>query len=226
MFITAEIGTHWKGDLHLLEYIIKLCKKAGFDAVKLQAFRLEDLNSRHYRLSSSVTEHNVAKIDEICRRIGIEWYCMPTYVEVVDFLDPYVKRYKIRYRDSGDVSLLSKVISRGKPVIMSCLNPLPDTTKKSNIKTLYCINKYPHTEDEINYERMKAFDGFSCHCPEVRCCALAARNAGIEYLEVHVTQDKNDDTLVDNPVAFDLVDCKRLIGWVRKGKEDYDKDQT
>ncbi len=57
LFITAEIGTHWKGDFTLLSAMVDAAKEVGFDAVKFQAFRLEDLNSRPYRMHSTVTVH-------------------------------------------------------------------------------------------------------------------------------------------------------------------------
>lgn len=211
MFITAEIGTHWKGDFKLLEHIVSGCKLAGFDAIKLQAFRKSDLGSKHFRIAASVTADNVSKIDEVCSSRGIEWYCMPTYVEAVDFLDPYVHRYKVRYKDSDDISLLSKILSRGKPVIISCEEPKLGAETVTN---LYCINKYPHTPAEIDYTKMKKFDGYSCHCPDLKSVVMAVYS-GIEYLEVHVTQDLKDETLVDNPVAFQLDQCNTLISWVR-----------
>jgi len=210
MFITAEIGRHWKDDFKLLGDIVSRCKAAGFDAVKLQAFRESDLSSRHFKFAS-VTAENVSKIDEICTSRGIEWYCMPTYVEAVDFLDPYVNRYKVRYRDSEDISLLSKILSRGKPVIISCEEPKIGAETVTN---LYCINKYPHTIHEIDYIKMKKFDGYSCHCPDLKSVVRAVYH-DIEYLEVHVTQDLKDETLVDNAVSFPLDRCNTLISWVR-----------
>ena len=219
MFITAEIGTHWKGDFKLLDRIVKKCKEVGFNAVKLQAFRLQDLNSRYYRCKASVTPDYLPKIDKICRHVGIEWYCMPTYVEAVDFLDPYVNRFKIRYRDSEDVSLLHKIFSKGKPVIISSEEPKNATN--GQVTTLYCINKYPHTMEEVDYKKMERFDGFSCHCSKLEC-VLKAVEHGITHLEVHITQDPKDPTLADNPVAFNLDDCKHMIESVRKHEQNRD----
>lgn len=211
-FITAEIGTHWKGDFDLLARMVASAYAVGFDAVKFQAFRLEDLNSRPYRMNSTVTADNVAKIDDICKSIGIEWYCMSTYVEAIDFLDPYVKRYKIRYRDSADVSLLNKIFTRGKPVIISCEKPKISTERVTN---MYCINKYPHSYQEIDFEKMKLFDGFSCHAPYSKSVIDAVKIGGVNYLELHVTYDIDDETLADNCVAFTFARCKTLIEQVR-----------
>jgi len=98
VFITAELGTTWKGDFFLLEELVDSCKKMGFDAVKFQALSEEKL-SRHteldYYKKASVTAENVNKINVICSRIGIEWYCTPYYPGAVNFLDKYVNRYKI-----------------------------------------------------------------------------------------------------------------------------------
>ncbi len=214
LFITAEIGTHWKGNYGLLANMVASAYAVGFDAVKFQAFRLEDLNSRPYRMNSTVTADNVEKIDKICKSIGIEWYCMPTYVEAVDFLDPYVKRYKVRYRDSDDISLLTKILSRGKPVIISCEDP--QHLKSPQITHMYCINKYPHSYQEIDFEKMKKFEGFSCHAPYSRSVIDAVILSHVKYIELHVTYDMDDETLADNCVAFTFDRCKTLIERVRK----------
>ncbi len=138
---------------------------------------------------------------------------MPTYVEAVDFLDPYVSRYKVRYRDSDDISLLTKILSRGKPVIISCEDP--QHLKSPQITHMYCINKYPHSYQEIDFEKMKEFEGFSCHAPYSRSVVDAVMFGRVKYLELHVTYDIDDETLADNCVAFTFDRCKALIERVR-----------
>ncbi len=208
MFITAEIGSHWKGSMPLLFSIMKKCKKAGFDAIKLQSIRREDLHSRYYRLNTSVEEHNIKEIDELAREVGIEWYCMCTTPEKIDMVDPYVKRHKIRYNDSENKELIHRAISKGKQVIISMEHP------NKAITSLYCIPKYPTAFKEIDFDKMKAFDGFSCHTNDVRALITAIYN-GAEYIEVHVTHDTEDVSLADNVVAFDLDKCGDLIDILR-----------
>ena len=100
VFITAEIGVNWDGDFILIEKMMRDAKNSGCDAVKLQAFN-EKIISEHPQknrlLKSSVSKNNIEQIDSISKKIGIEWYCTPMYPDAIDFLDPFVKRYKIRY---------------------------------------------------------------------------------------------------------------------------------
>jgi len=212
LFITAELSTNWEGDFDVLYNLMAGCKQAGFDAVKLQAFRKDDLRSgRHERLRSAVTRDNIKRINNIAKEVGIEWYCMSTYPEAVDFIDPYVNIWKIRLKDSDDVQLCNKVLSTGKKVIISCKYPKHYDTGR--IKTLYCKGDYPTKIIDVNYNDMKKFDGFSCHTPELSVLQLAVR-LGVNYIEMHVTPDKNKD-LIDNKVSFDIANCRKIIDLLR-----------
>ena len=103
VFITAEIGVNWDGDFALIEKMMKDAKNADCNAVKLQAFDekiVSDHPEKNRLLKSSVSSDNIEQINSISKKVGIEWYCTPMYPNAIDFLDPFVKRYKIRYHDS------------------------------------------------------------------------------------------------------------------------------
>jgi len=217
VFITAEIGTTWKGDYFLLGELVDSCKKMGFDAVKFQALNEEKL-SRHteldYYKKASVTPENVNKINVICNRIGIEWYCTPTYLNAVDFLNPFVNRFKISVHDSMNLKLLDKVYSTGKEVIISSEKPLKDIKgRATRVKNLYCIPKYPTEYEEVNFDMIKYFDGFSNHCMNP-FAMMQAVERGIKYLEFHVTSSK-DHYLIDNNVSFNILEAYDVVRWIR-----------
>ena len=48
VFVVAEIGSNWEGDVKKAESIIKECKKAGADAVKFQMWRAVDLYKKSH----------------------------------------------------------------------------------------------------------------------------------------------------------------------------------
>ena len=128
VFITAEIGVNWEGDFILLEKMMRDAKNAGCDAVKLQAFN-EKIVSEHPKksrlLKSSVSRDNIEQINSISKKMNIEWYCTPMYPDAIDFLDSFVKRYKIRYSDSlplhenKTTPLISKALETEKQIIVS-----------------------------------------------------------------------------------------------------------
>ena len=230
VFITAEIGVNWDGDFILIEKMMRDAKNAGSDAVKLQAFN-EKIISEHPQknrlLKSSVSRNNIEQIDSISKKIGIEWYCTPMYPDAIDFLDPFVKRYKIRYNDSlplhenRTTSLISKALETEKQIIVSTQkNPKQlELYNNNNVKWLYVVPKYPCSIDELDFSNFSDFDGFSNHCIHF-LAPLSAVILGAKMIEIHVTSNKAKD-FVDNPVSFDTIETEELITLIRRAEKIY-----
>ena len=228
VFITAEIGVNWEGDFILLEKMMRDAKNAGCDAVKLQAFN-EKIVLEHPKktrlLKSSVSRDNIEQINSISKKTNIEWYCTPMYHDAIDFLDSFVKRYKIRYSDSlplhenKTTPLISKALETEKQIIVSTQkNPKQlDLYNSDNVKWLYVVPKYPCSIDELDFSNLSDFDGFSNHCMTL----LAPLNAvilGAKMIEIHVTSNKDKDFL-DNSVSFDAIETKELINLIHDAEK-------
>ena len=224
VFITAEIGVNWDGDFTLIEKMMKDAKNADCNAVKLQAFdeKIVSENPEKNRLlKSSISRNNIEQINSISKKIGIEWYCTPMYPDAIDFLDSFVKRYKIRYDDSlplhenKTTPLISKALETEKQIIVSTQkNPKQlELYNNNNVKWLYVVPKYPCSIDELDFSNLSDFDGFSNHCMTL----LAPLNAvilGAKMIEIHVTSNKDKD-FIDNPVSFDTNETKKLVTLIR-----------
>ena len=214
IFITAEIASHWQGDFGVLEDMLKTLKLAGVNAVKLQALDVEKI-CRHpelkYYEDSSVSPRNIDHIDSVCKRVGIDWYATVCYADAVEFLDPYVNRFKISVAGSKDEKIKDAVFSTGKEVIISTEKPFK--TDDPRIKNLYCVPSYPCEYGEINFNIIQYFDGYSNHCTN----GLAVLNAveyGAKYIEFHVTPSR-DYYLLDNKVSFTYLETFDIIRWIR-----------
>lgn len=222
-FIVAEIGVNWDGDFNLAENMMKNAKIAGCDAVKFQAFNKQILGNHPESdklLTTSISPENVKTIDEIARSVGIEWFCTPMYVEAVDFLRQYVRRFKIRESDGRPLledkttDLIERILDAGKDVIISSKQS-PHNCKRykhPKIKWLYCVPKYPCDLTDLDFKELDKFNGFSNHCPQI-IAPLTAAILGSEIIEVHITSDKSKN-FVDNNVSFDyqeLAEITRLI---------------
>ena len=224
VFITAEIGVNWDGDFILIEKMMRDAKNAGCDAVKLQAFdeKIVSENPEKNRLlKSSISRNNIEQINSISKKIGIEWYCTPMYPDAIDFLDSFVKRYKIRYNDSlplhenRTTSLISKALETEKQIIVSTQkNPKQlELYNNNNVKWLYVVPKYPCSIDELDFSNLSDFDGFSNHCIHF-LAPLSAAILGAKMIEIHVTSNKDKD-FIDNPVSFDTNETKKLVTLIR-----------
>ena len=220
MLIIAEIGENWDGDFRLLKEMMYEAKLAGCDLVKFQAFTKEMIkdNPESERLAkSSISKDNVQKINDLANEVGIEWFCTPMYPEAVDFLNPYVKRFKIREVDARPLlenkttQIFEKLLKTNKEIIISS-EKSPRNSKYfglKNLKWLYCIPKYPCKLTDFDFSKIKDFDGFSNHSNETIVPIISAVLGG-KIIEVHVTSDKKKN-FFDNNVSFDYSELKEIV---------------
>ena len=104
VFVIAEIGSNWEGDIKKAKKIIRECKNAGADAVKFQMWRASDLYSKKHPQwntirKSEVTSEKAEKMKKYADGQKIEFFCSAFYPEAVDHLELIgVKKYKIASR--------------------------------------------------------------------------------------------------------------------------------
>lgn len=228
VFLVAEIGVNWDGDLQLAQEMMSRAKSFGFDAVKFQAFDNEIIKEHSERVrlvKSSITKENIDEINNIAKSIGIEWFCTPMYLEAVDLIEPYVKRIKIRVFDGMSLienrpsKLVERILKTNKDIIVSSqTNPKNcNQFANSKISWLYCISKYPCTLEDLDFTEFSYFDGFSNHCPKI-IAPVAATILGAKIIEIHVTSDKSKK-FVDNPVSFDYDEQKKIANLIRDAEK-------
>ena len=227
-FIVAEIGVNWDGDFDLVKKMMLNAKQADCNAVKFQSFNedtVKDHPQKERLLKSSITEDNIHEIDRIANTVDVEWFSTPMYPDAVDFLDSFVKRFKLRFHDGVSLlenkttKLFEKIISTKKEVIVSSqTSPLNSKFyEHEQIKWLYVVPKYPCKIEDIDFTRIKEFNGYSNHCPHI-LVPLAATILGANIIEVHITPDKSGD-FVDNPVSFDFNELKNLVELIRQAEK-------
>lgn len=227
-FVVAEIGVNWDGSVKLLEDMITNAKESGCDAIKFQSFN-EEIVKDHPQasrlLKSSISKSNVEMVNEMAKKIDIEWFCTPMYSKAVDILDPYVKRFKIRFEDGKILlenkisDLCKRVLGVGKEVFVSTQNS-PRNCKfydNPSIKWLYCVPKYPCSFDDLNFKEISDFNGYSNHCPKI-LAPLTAAILGSEIIEVHITADKSKD-FIDNSVSFNYEELRELLRQLRDSEK-------
>ena len=228
VFVIAEIGVNWNGDIELANEMMLNAKKAGCNAVKFQSFN-EEIVANHPEkdllLKCSISNSNIEEIDQLSKNIGIEWFCTPMYEEAVDMLEPFVKRYKIRVFDGKSIlknentNLFNRILKTGKEIIVSCENSPKKSVlhNNNNIKWIYCVSKYPCELSDLDFTDFQEFNGFSNHCPKI-IAPLTAAILGGEIIEVHITSDKNKG-FFDNNVSFDYNELNELVRLIRLSEE-------
>jgi len=179
VFVVAEIGSNWEGDVKKAKKIIHECKNAGINAVKFQMWRANDLYSQKHPQwnmirKSELTFKKAEKIKKYADSIGIEFFCSTFYPEGVDYLESLgVKKYKIASRtcllnDKNSLETLERVSKTRKPVIISMgmggnKKRIMKIFSKSKKTFCYCISEYPAPFEKINWKKAIKYDGFSDH---------------------------------------------------------------
>jgi sialic acid synthase SpsE len=94
--------------------------------------------------------------------------------------------------------------------------------KIPKIKLLYCISKYPTMNEDVDFERMLYYDGFSDHTQGIEASKKAIDN-DVSIIERHFTLGKylpgRDHFLSSTPDEFkELVDYKNYKNKIKQFK--------
>jgi len=225
VFVVGEIGVNWDGNFELAKEMMQNAKNVGCNAVKFQSFN-EDIIKNHPEklrlINATICEDNIDTIIDLSKAVGIEWFCTPMYLEAVDLLNPYVKRFKIREVDSRDLlenkttKLFEKLLDTKKEIIISS-HKSPKTSKfykNSQLKWLYCVPKYPCNFSDLDFRNIRDFNGYSNHCPHF-LAPMTAAILGSKIIEIHITADKTKN-FIDNNVSFDYSELEKFMNLLRQ----------
>ena len=226
-FIVAEAGLNHNGNVDLALRLVDAAAAAGCDAVKFQTFRAED------RVSAKVLGANYAEqivgmeenLYQVLARLqlkaddhrrlaarardkGILFFSTPFAIGDVALLEEIgVPCYKIASADIGNLPLLRRVASTGKPMIvstgMATLAMVEEALEairaagNANVALMHCISSYPAAPEDTNLRTIetlvRAFGvpvGFSDHTLGLLCARIAlARGAAL--IERHFTLSRD-----------------------------------
>lgn len=203
VFVIAECGVNWR-DLVDADDMIREAAKAGADAVKFQAYQEFPMSHPLHKELNCIRldEQKVRYLYWRCQQHGIEFMCTPMYPGAVTLLNPYVKRWKVRYADKDNYALIEKCEDTGKEMLISG-------------KNLYCVPEYPPQKAPIN-KIAGEYCGVSSHYPDTNVVENWT-NQGLTYIEVHVRLDKYDPHYcpIDTPVSITMSELAELCRRVK-----------
>ena len=250
-FIIAEAGVNHNGDPALAKKLIDIAAEAEADAVKFQTFRAEHLVTRdadkaEYQkttIKSDESQFEMLKTlefsDEIYQELfsyakkrGILFLSTPFDSESADLLDRIgVSAFKISSGDLTNLPLLSHIVTKNKPVILStgmaCLGEIEVTVnhlKKQGLRDLvllHCTTSYPAPLDAVNLRVMKTLQnafgfpvGYSDHTKGINI-ASAAVALGACIIEKHFTIDRSLPG-PDHKASLEPPELKEMIRNIRE----------
>ena len=206
--LIAEIGQNFVGDLNLAKRMIWLAKEFGAGLVKFQLYgtgKLYTPNTELYRLAkeSELSFLKAKDLFEYGQKMRIEVFFSVFDIERVKWCEVIgVKRYKVAYSQRHNAELLNSI--KGGIIISS------DHPVSLANKTLYCIPHYPTQLNELEFDRLSSFDGFSDHTIGLDASKIALAR-GARIIEKHFCVDHK--TGVDAPWSMTPVELWELKQW-------------
>ncbi len=206
VFVIAEVGSNWTS-FEQAKDSIALAKNCGADAVKFQLFTEKDLFGPGVRGSMSTEKSGqhqlpvewLPKLKEKADACGIEFMCSAFSPELLEAVNPYVKRHKIASSDNQCPQMLEKAYSFGKPVIVSLgatnetdVRRVTSLLDRERTTLMYCVSAYPSTQHNLfHIEGLKRIApgfrvGLSDHSTDIYTCLSAKQHFGVEIIEKHV----------------------------------------
>lgn len=205
--MTKLIGDFCNNHLHnydMIEEGIKQLAEIGVDYIKFQTFKADNLNKNYpnynkmyetYKKMELTTDDHLFILDK-CKGYGIKPLFTAFDIDAAKLLnDIGVREVKIASPDATNWELIDYCTDVFDNVIISTgmIAAHEYIYLKRNYKEyasfLYCVSKYPTKFEEIDFDRMILFDGFSDHTETIDA-SIKAINLGVEYVERHFTLGK------------------------------------
>lgn len=237
----AEIGGNHQGDENRLLALTRSAISSGMKILKYQIYTGESLVSKKYdpdrvsHFTSFTLEKSIyKKVIDLCLEANVEFMASIWSEKLLEYFDPFVKRYKIGSGDLTNYPLIKLMAERGKPIILSTgLSKIEEIDsvvqflrqenanycKPSFLSVLQCTSVYPCPIDEVNLsvidefkQRYKSFVGYSHHTLQYSPI-YAAIAMGVDLIEFHFTDTKHDNSFRDHLISVDSLEFRKILAY-------------
>jgi len=252
VYVVAEVSGNHNQSLDRAVQIVEEACRAGVDAIKLQTYTPDtltiDCDNKWFRVKGTnaawrgKTLYGLyqsaytpwewhAVLQRTAARHGVDLFSTPFDATAVDFLERLnVPAYKVASFEVGDLELLRKIGSAGKPVILSRGMATLDDIRRA-VKTLrdggagpvavlHCVSSYPAKPDEMNLvtipalgKKLRCVVGLSDHTLGIEV-AVASVSLGASIIEKHVTLRRADGG-PDAAFSLEPAELRELVRAVR-----------
>ena len=214
-YFIAEVSSNHSQDIDRCIKLIEAAKNSGFDAIKFQAFKIEELFSQEIlRKSPEHLERKnwefplefLPKIRDKCDEVGIQLGMTPFYLNAVDECLPYLDFFKIASYEILWHELLEKCSRTGLPLIISTgmanVEEISSAVKViensgcEDLSILHCVSSYPVSDKEVNLSAIKSMSemykwpiGWSDHSRIKGVVISAVLKWDAKIVEMHLDLD-------------------------------------
>lgn len=222
MKIVADCCANHLGNRDMMEVMIRLAGEIGIDYVKFQSFKAKKLNpswenyneNYEYYKKHELSENDHYFIMETCEKYNVKpLFTVFDLSTANQLLLLGAESIKIASPDANNWDLIAFVTDNFDDVIISTGMHNKQQIKqlrefvghKPHVRLLYCISKYPTKMEDINFDDMLFFDGFSDHTQTLDA-SKKALDLGMGIIERHYTLGKElpgrDHKLSSTPDEF------------------------
>lgn len=249
-FVIAEVSANHNGSIERAESIIRAAADACANAVKLQTYTADTLtipcNNEYFRIKGTLwdgrTLHELyqeastpwewtPRLMGLSKELGLDCFSTPFDDTAVEFLEKCkVSCYKVASFEIVDISLLKKIATTKKPVIMSTgmasLAEIDEAVRTlrqhgtTNLTLLKCTSSYPAPVEEANLRTIPhmaaAFScpvGLSDHTLG-SAVAVSAVALGATVIEKHFTLSRADGG-PDGAFSMEPDEFKQMVQDIR-----------
>lgn len=199
--IIADACCNHLNHLPIIDSMIKQAAEIGIDYIKFQVFQAEDLskdfpdynNAYEYYKNLELSDDTIRFICRQCAQYNIKPLFTVFNGKALQRTVPYCSSIKIASPDANNWELILEAVKYAHELFVSTgmhndeeIISLRENINTENTKLFYCISKYPTHLDEIDFEKMLPFDGFSDHTLGTEAAKRAITN-GVAYIEKHFT---------------------------------------
>ncbi len=244
IYLIAEIGWNFLGNLNLAKKMIDEAKKSGADFVKFQLWNPKYLKKGDWDNDGRKEIYKKAFLNKQKFEILFNYSkkkkirCFASIfseTELEDYLSVTKDFIKIPSHEAYNLDLIKKCIKKFKFVFISCgcltykeLKKITKLTKFKNVILMHCVSSYPLTPKNCNFKKfdyLKKFSpkiGYSGHYQGIDD-ALFAIEKNASFIEKHFTIN-NKLPGRDNKFALLPKDFKFLTDYI-KNKKDFQIDK-
>tara|TARA_Y100000590_G_scaffold84200_1_gene94065 strand:- start:26810 stop:27862 length:1053 start_codon:yes stop_codon:yes gene_type:complete len=252
-YIIAEIGVNHECSLSRAKKLIDLAANAGASAAKFQTYKAEKLASKNspsywdtkkektlsqfklFKKFDKFDYKHYKKLFHHCKKKRIDFASTPFDVDSVNFLNPFLKYFKVASADINNLPLLKAIGKKRKPVILSTgasyINEIKFALRYlkkfgcPKIVIMHCILNYPTEDKNANLNMIDCLKknfpgntiGYSDHTlPDKNMLNLTtAYFKGATIIEKHFTDNKNKKGN-DHYHSMDNKDLKVFLKNIKK----------
>jgi len=237
--LIAEIGGNHEGNFEYAQKLTQLACESGVDAVKFQIYTGDSLVNKHvdpdrnkHFKKFELTPNQYIELAKHCNDNNVLFSASVWDPSAFEWIDEYIPFYKIGSGDLTAFPIIDKIVSYGKPILLSTglstMDEVQETVEfiqsqdqeylnPDSLCLLQCTSMYPIPPEDANLKVMEEFRkkfnvsvGYSDHT--IGTTAVETSFVlGAQVIEFHFTDDRQGKSFRDHQISFTKEEVIQLI---------------